>query len=169
MRYSILLLLLGFLSFSFIASAQSGIGIGSKGINFKTNPEKKVRMIARLRPGATIGSGNLDLYIQPGVNVVKHFLTNDQIKPYIGIGVAAYIRVESSNNTTIISPSYNAFLPVLGVEWFPGKDNQFVSVASEFALDLRTNEKFNSLSISTNGNLLLEITFYLRKKASKEG
>ena len=145
---SIFAFILVFSSSSVIA--QIGIGIGSNGLNIRTNPEAKSGII--LRTGFGFNANPLETYIRPEAMWVKRHHYSEKTILYAGLGANSELRMSMN----ALDYGYGLMIPV-GLELFP-LDSKKLSVSLETGLNFleigHTNAHFGNYG-------LLEITFYL--------
>jgi hypothetical protein len=136
----ITLFAIGMLSTSF---AQWGLGIGTSGLNLKTNPDKTFGLI--FRQNASI-SGDVWRFSSE-LNGVVRLVNKSDIKFHLGLGGGIdYGKVENK-----FSGNYFVKFPV-GLEYFMS-DRWSISVESGFSYFL--SQKFFSRGLG-----LFEITYY---------
>jgi hypothetical protein len=132
-------------------SAQIGVGIGSHGLNLKTNPDAKTGII--VRTGFGVYADPLQTYIHPEAAWVKRHHYSAKTKLYAGIGANSEVKL----GFDYFSVEYGMFVPV-GLELFP-TDSRKLSVTFETGLNLAPFG-FGDKRFENYG--LIEITFYLR-------
>jgi len=150
MKKILLLFSLLFLTFSSSVFSQIGVGIGSHGLNIRTNPAARTGII--LRTGFGFTANPLETYVRPEAAWIKRHHYSDKAKLYAGLGISSEMRLSISS----MEFGYGLMIPV-GVELFPMGSKQL-------SLSLETGISFLEIG-NTDANLgnygLLEITFYL--------
>lgn len=147
-----------FIILSFIISlaimpslAQTGIGIGSHGINFRTNPQAKNGVI--VRTGFGFSGADFQAFFNPEAAWIRRHHYSGRTKLYAGIGATGRFSLSFEE----LSFGYGLMVPV-GLELFPIAENQRISVSLETGLhfiDHNNNDSF----LGNYG--LIEFTFYL--------
>ncbi len=150
MKKLVLLISCLFLLITTSAFSQIGVGIGSHGLNIRTNPVARTGII--LRTGFGFDANPLETYLLPEVVLIRRHHYSDKTMLYAGLGINSEMRMSISS----MDYGYGLMIPV-GVELFP-LDNKKLSLSLETGL----NFKQIGLPESEFGHYgLLEITFYL--------
>jgi len=130
--------------------AQIGIGLGSHGLNVRTNPDSKHGLIIRTGFGFT--ADPFETFFRPEAAWIKRHHYSDKTKLYAGLGAAGEVIFSVSE----LHLAYGFIIPV-GLELFP-LENKRLSVSLETGLSFldigQTDSQFGNYG-------LLEITFYL--------
>ena len=130
--------------------AQLGLGIGSHGLNIRTNPDARTGII--IRTGFGVHVNPLHAFIKPEAMWVKRHHYSDRTKLYAGLGVTGVMRIGVQQ----LAAGYGMIIPV-GLELFP-LDTRKMSVSIETGLDF-LNADYTDRRFGNYG--LIEITFYL--------
>lgn len=133
--------------------SQIGIGLGSHGLNIKTNPDARTGLI--LRTGFGFSGTPMESFVRPEAAYVKRHHYSEKTILYAGLGASGEMRM----NLHEIEIGYGLLIPV-GLELFP-------MGTKKLSLSLETG--LNFLDIGRDeahfGNYgLLEITFYLNNR-----
>lgn len=144
------LTILLFLFMSLSAFSQVGIGIGSNGLNIRTNPDARTGFI--IRTGFGIHSVPIQTYLKPEVAWIKRHHYSERTTLYAGLGVSGEMNIGLRE----MSIGYGALIPV-GLELFP-LDTKNLSVSLETGLNFM-GIGYDEAHFGNYG--LLEITFYL--------
>ena len=124
------------------SKAQVGLGVGTSGINVKSNPDKALGLIFRQDFGLTYRGFNSEL--NGRINVTN----KSDVKFYFGVGGGINYYDGGNNKLT-----YNTYVKMpIGLEYFPS-DRFSVAVESGFSYFL-TSEFFNI------GTGLVEFSYY---------
>ncbi|MEA1877395.1 MAG: hypothetical protein U9N86_11070 [Bacteroidota bacterium] len=138
------------LVFSSSAFSQIGVGIGSHGLNIRTNPDARTGII--LRTGFGLTANPLETYVRPEAAWIKRHHYSEKAKLYAGLGISSEMRLSMRS----MEFGYGLMIPI-GVELFP-MDSKKLSISLETGLSFleigNTNANFGNYG-------LLEITFYL--------
>jgi len=153
MKRLTLAFIIAFVALSTSSFAQIGVGIGSHGLNIKTNPDAKTGLI--VRTGFGIHSNPLTTFIRPEAAFVKRHHYSEKTKLYAGVGVASEMRLGISE----LAMGYGIMVPI-GLELFPTESRKL-------SVSLETGISFLSASYADTkfGNYgLIEISFYLNDR-----
>lgn len=147
------IILLSVSIFLFISSSlfsQIGVGLGSHGLNIRTNPEAKSGLIIRTGFGFT--TDPLETFIRPEVAWIKRHHYSEKTKLYAGFGASSEMRLSAAS----LNYGYGLMIPV-GLELFPLSDNKL-------SLSIETGLSYNEIGhpeAKFGSYGLIEITFYL--------
>ncbi|MGB3781000.1 MAG: hypothetical protein WA960_21735 [Tunicatimonas sp.] len=143
MKQSLVIFALLF-SASFAHGQSVGLGIGSGGIVFKSNPNNDWRFAGRFDLQLASGFG----LIQPSLMVARQVVNEDKAKFYVGGEIGARIITEFESTQVL-------FRIPLGVEYFPF-ENVPISATVEGSPYFLFEEENTVFLLSS----LLEITYY---------
>lgn len=135
------------------AFSQVGIGIGSNGLNVKTNPDARKGIIIRTGFGFSVSPW--ETFVHPEVAWIKRHHYSEKTKLYAGLGVTGEARI----NLEEAWMGYGVMVPV-GLELFPLDDKRV-------SLTLETGLKYYGIGLDEGGMRnygLIEITFYLKDR-----
>jgi len=139
-----------FLLFGISSFAQIGVGIGSHGLNFRTNPDKNLGII--LRTGFGFSGEPFETYFRPEAAFIKRHHYSEKTKLYAGFGVSGEFLFAIDQ----LGLGYGLLLPI-GLEYFPLSSNK-ISISVESGLNFLSIGKPDRIF----GNYgLIELTFYL--------
>ena len=153
MKKLALIFIIAFVTVTASSFAQIGVGIGSHGLNIKTNPDARTGLI--IRTGFGIHSNPLTTYIRPEAAWVKRHHYSDKTKLYAGIGVASEMRLGINE----LAMGYGVIIPI-GLELFPTESRK-LSVSLETGLNFLT-AGYTDTKFGNYG--LIEISFYLQNQ-----
>jgi len=131
-------------------SAQIGVGLGSHGLNIRTDPQSKHGII--VRTGFGFDGNPFESYFRPEAALIRRHHYSDKTKLYAGLGASGEMRLSLSE----VNFSYGLMIPI-GLELFP-LDSKNLSIS------LETGISFLEIGLpeSKLGNYgLIEISFYL--------
>jgi len=143
----VILMASGLQSFS-----QTGIGIGSRGLNVRTDPDSKYGLI--VRSGFAFSILPLRTYIETEAAFVRRYHFTERTQIYGGIGIASKFSYRRDELTF----GYGGFIPV-GLEYFPFRHHPNFSLSFESGYRFLSFGNFDDHRFNHYG--LVEVTFYL--------
>jgi hypothetical protein len=152
MKKIVTLLVFSLLFTSLQSFSQVGIGIGSRGMNVRTNPDARKGLI--IRSGFSFSILPWSYHFEPEAAFIRRHHYSEHTQLYYGLGVAADYHFDNDEYTF----GYGAFIPV-GLEFFPFDHNPRISFSLETGLRLMTFGNYDDKRFDPYS--LLEITFYL--------